>query len=70
MWILRKFWPYVAIAGLVALVLLTGRRVVVLEEALKRQTRKIEKQQEMHDAGANTPRDRDSVTDSMRDGSF
>ena len=70
MFMLRRLWPYLAIAGLIGLTIVLGKRIGALNEALRRTEAILEKNRRMRDAVSDTPTDRRSVVERLRDGEF
>lgn len=67
---LSRAWPYVALAGLVLLVTLLGKKIGGLQNALTQLEGRINLQRSMQDAANDTAIDRDSIDKRLRDGKF
>lgn len=68
--LLRKLWPYLAIAGLIMLLIVTGGQVTSLRRALRDQQARIRHNREIRNAGDAVERGVDATADRMRDGDF
>jgi len=68
--LLKRLWPYIAIALLFGATMLMARRNGALNRELKYQMARAKMVKEMRDAGDQTPVGRAAVNERLRDGRF